>query len=553
MTITQRLLLTFSLLSASLVAMVIVAVMVAGGFQSRFQYVQENTVPSLLDLGKLVDGSNSLIIWLYRHQSATDPRRQAEVEKKIDEAISNIKSLNNYYLNNDISNEEDRQLTERAFSTIKQVESSLPEFLAGSRAQNDAIALGALQSNNGIGEAARQLIAGYQKQLKLNVDIGSTLRQENDRTYQVTVWSLIGGSALAIAILAFFALKTVFGIRGQLNGMRQTMENASHRLDLTLRVDESRRDEIGLTAKAFNHLIENVSASLSKVEASSQSVSTASAQIAAGNEDLSSRTEEQAASLEQTAASMSQLSETVRQTAENTQLASQLAKNARDISEDSAGRVRTLLDTMGDIRRSSAKITDIIGLIEGIAFQTNILALNAAVEAARAGEQGRGFAVVAGEVRNLAQRSSSSAREIKGLIELSMGFVEAGSTQAEGVGENMSRMNDAVRQVADLVDEISVAGSEQSQGIGQVHIAVNQMDDVTQQNAALVEEASAASRSLMEQAAALNRLVSNFTLVPDSGQAGTLDAQAVRPIRRAALLRPTPAVAAVGDDNWKSF
>jgi methyl-accepting chemotaxis protein len=553
MTITQRLLLTFSLLSAALVAMVIVAVMVAGGFQSRFQYVQENTVASLLDLGKLVDGSNSLIIWLYRHQSATDPRRQADVEKKIDEAISNIKSLNQYYLNNDISNEEDRQLTERAFTTLQQVESSLPAFLAGSRAQNDAVALGALQSNDGIGEAARQLIAGYQKQLKLNVDIGSTLRQENDRTYQVTVWSLIGGSALAVSILAFFALKTVFAIRGQLNGMRQTMETASQRLDLTLRVDESRRDEIGLTAKAFNHLIENVSASLSKVEASAQSVSSASAQIAAGNEDLSSRTEEQAASLEQTAASMSELSETVRQTAENTQLASQLAKNARDISEDSAGRVRTLLDTMGDIRGSSAKITDIIGLIEGIAFQTNILALNAAVEAARAGEQGRGFAVVAGEVRNLAQRSSSSAREIKGLIESSMGFVQAGATQAEGVGENMTRMNDAVRQVTDLVDEISVAASEQSQGVGQVHIAVNQMDNVTQQNAALVEEASAASRSLMEQAAALNQLVSAFTLVPDSGQADTLRARATRPIKTVAALRPTPAVAAAGDDNWKSF
>jgi len=360
MTITQRLLLTFSLLSAALVAMVIVAVMVAGGFQSRFQYVQENTVASLLDLGKLVDGSNSLIIWLYRHQSATDPRRQAEVEKKIDEAISNIKSLNQYYLNNDISNEEDRQLTEKAFSTIKQVESSLPAFLAGSRAQNDAVALGALQSNDGIGEAARQLIAGYQKQLKLNVNIGSTLRKENDRTYQMTVWSLVGGSMLAISILAFFALKTIFAIRGQLNGVRQTMEIASQQLDLTLRVDESRRDEIGLTAKAFNHLIENVSASLSKVEASAQSVSSASAQIAAGNEDLSSRTEEQAASLEQTAASMSELSETVRQTAENTQLASQLAKNARDISEDSASRVRTLLGTMGDIRGSSAKITDII-------------------------------------------------------------------------------------------------------------------------------------------------------------------------------------------------
>ncbi|QAB29147.1 methyl-accepting chemotaxis protein [Pantoea ananatis] len=549
MTITQRLLLAFSLLSAALVTMVIVAVVVAGGFQSRFQYVQENTVPSLLDIGKMVDGSNSLIIWLYRHQSATDPRRQAEVEKQIDAVIRNITSLNEYYLKNDISNEEDRQMTEAAFTTIKRIESTLPAFLAGSRAQNDAVALGALQGSDGIGEAARQLIAGYQKQLKLNVDIGNSLRKENDRTYKTTVWSLVGGSALAIIILAFFALRTIFGIRRQLNGMRETMESASEKLDLTLRVDASRRDEIGMTARAFNHLVENVSLSLSKVEASAQSVSSASAQISAGNEDLSSRTEEQAASLEQTAASMSELSETVRQTAENTRLASQLAKNAHEISEDSAGRVRTLLSTMGDIRESSAKITDIIALIEGIAFQTNILALNAAVEAARAGEQGRGFAVVAGEVRNLAQRSSSSAREIKELIESSMGFVEAGSAQAEGVGENMSRMNDAVRQVTDLVDEISVAASEQSQGIGQVHQAVNQMDDVTQQNAALVEEASAASRSLMEQAAALNQLVNTFTLSASPAEARP----SVRPLPVTSVLRPVPAVAAAGNDNWQSF
>ncbi|MDK2632677.1 methyl-accepting chemotaxis protein [Pantoea stewartii subsp. indologenes] len=549
MTITQRLLLTFSLLSAALVTMVIVAVVVAGGFQSRFQYVQENTVPSLLDIGKMVDGSNSLIIWLYRHQSATDLGRQAEIEKQINGVISNITSLNEYYLKNDVSNEEDRQMTESAFTTIKRIESTLPAFLAGSRAQNDAVALGALQGNDGIGEAARQLIAGYQKQLKLNVDIGKSLRKENDRTYKTTVWSLVGGSALAIIILAFFALRTIFGIRRQLNGMRETMESASEKLDLTLRVDASRRDEIGMTARAFNHLVENVSLSLSKVEASAQSVSSASAQISAGNEDLSSRTEEQAASLEQTAASMSELSETVRQTAENTRLASQLAKNAHEISEDSAGRVRTLLSTMGDIRGSSAKITDIIALIEGIAFQTNILALNAAVEAARAGEQGRGFAVVAGEVRNLAQRSSSSAREIKELIESSMGFVEAGSAQAEGVGENMSRMNDAVRQVTDLVDEISVAASEQSQGIGQVHQAVNQMDDVTQQNAALVEEASAASRSLMEQAAALNQLVNTFTLSASLTSARPSE----RPLPVAAVLRPVTAVTTAGGDNWQSF
>ncbi|WP_205953149.1 methyl-accepting chemotaxis protein [Pantoea stewartii] len=553
MTITQRLLFTFSLLSAALVTMVIVAVLVAGGFQSRFNYVQENTVPSILDIGKMVDSSNALVISLYRHQSATDPRRQAVLEKEIEGAISQIKSLNQYYLKNDISSDEDRQLTENSFAAIKKVEDTLPAFLAASRAQNDAASLGSLQGNDGIGAAARQLNAGFQKQLKLNVDIGNALRKENDHTYNVTVWSLIGGSAMAIIILAFFALRTIFGIKRQLNGMRHVMETASERLDLTLRADVSRRDEIGLTASAFNHLIENVSDSLSKVEASAQSVSSASAQISAGNEDLSSRTEEQAASLEQTAASMSELSETVRQTAENTRLASQLAKNAQDISEDSAGRVRTLLLTMGDIKDSSAKITDIIALIEGIAFQTNILALNAAVEAARAGEQGRGFAVVAGEVRNLAQRSSSSAREIKELIESSMSFVQAGSEQAEGVGSNMSRMNDAVRQVTDLVDEISVAASEQSQGISQVHQAVNQMDDVTQQNAALVEEASAASNSLMEQAASLNQLVNNFTLKPVSYVPAVVRSKVVTSSHAPSSFRSGPAVAAADENNWQSF
>lgn len=553
MTITQRLLFTFSLLSAALVTMVIVAVLVAGGFQSRFNYVQENTVPSILDIGKMVDSSNALVITLYRHQSATDPRRQAVLEKEIEGAISQIKSLNQYYLKNDISSDEDRQLTENSFAAIKKVEGTLPAFLAASRAQNDAASLGSLQGNDGIGAAARQLNAGFQKQLKLNVDIGNALRKENDHTYNVTVWSLIGGSAMAIIILAFFALRTIFGIKRQLNGMRHVMETASERLDLTLRADVSRRDEIGLTASAFNHLIENVSDSLSKVEASAQSVSSASAQISAGNEDLSSRTEEQAASLEQTAASMSELSETVRQTAENTRLASQLAKNAQDISEDSAGRVRTLLSTMGDIKDSSAKITDIIALIEGIAFQTNILALNAAVEAARAGEQGRGFAVVAGEVRNLAQRSSSSAREIKELIESSMSFVQAGSEQAEGVGSNMSRMNDAVRQVTDLVDEISVAASEQSQGISQVHQAVNQMDDVTQQNAALVEEASAASNSLMEQAASLNQLVNNFTLKSVSLVPAVVRSKLVPSAHAPSSFRTGPAVAAADENNWQSF
>ncbi|EKP4478102.1 methyl-accepting chemotaxis protein [Cronobacter dublinensis] len=550
MSITQRLMLTFSLLSAALITMVIVAVVVVSNFQSRFQYVQENTLPSVLDIGKMVDGSNTLIIWLYRHQTATDAARQAEVEKEIDAVINRINTQNQYYLQNEITNDEDRRINENAASAIQMVQARLPAFLESSRTHNDAAALAALRDESGIGGAARQLIAVYQKQLELNVNVGKTLRQENDHSYSLTLWGLISSSIVVIAILGFFTLKTIFSIRNQLNGMRHTLETASERLDLTLRADDSRNDEIGLTAKAYNALAANVASSLAAVEASAQSVSSASGQISAGNEDLSSRTEEQAASLEQTAASMSELSETVRQTAENTQLASQLAKNARDISEDSQSRVNTMLNTMGSIRESSAKITDIIALIEGIAFQTNILALNAAVEAARAGEQGRGFAVVAGEVRTLAQRSSSSAREIKELIENSMQFVEAGSTQAEGVGQNIGKMTDAVRQVTDIVDEISVAAQEQAQGINQVHLAVNQMDDVTQQNAALVQQASAASQSLMEQAASLNQLVGAFTIAANGKSTARNTAAPVTPIK---TLRPVPAAAAVSENDWQSF
>ncbi|EOC1352253.1 MCP four helix bundle domain-containing protein [Cronobacter dublinensis] len=550
MSITQRLMLTFSLLSAALITMVIVAVVVVSNFQARFQYVQENTLPSVLDIGKMVDGSNTLVIWLYRHQTATDAARQAQVEKEIDTVINRINTQNQYYLQNEITNDEDRRISENAASVIQLIQARLPAFLESSRAHNDAAALAALRDESGIGGAARQLIAVYQKQLELNENVGKTLRQENDRSYSLTLWGLISSSVAVIAILGFFTLKTIFSIRNQLNGMRHTLETASERLDLTLRADDSRSDEIGLTAKAYNALAENVASSLAAVESSAQSVSSASGQISAGNEDLSSRTEEQAASLEQTAASMSELSETVRQTAENTQLASQLAKNARDISEDSQSRVNTMLNTMGSIRESSAKITDIIALIEGIAFQTNILALNAAVEAARAGEQGRGFAVVAGEVRTLAQRSSSSAREIKELIENSMQFVEAGSTQAEGVGQNIGKMTDAVRQVTDIVDEISVAAQEQAQGINQVHLAVNQMDDVTQQNAALVQQASAASQSLMEQAASLNQLVGAFTIAANSKSTARNTAAPVTPIK---TLRPVPAAAAVSENDWQSF
>lgn len=554
MTISQRLILNFSLLVISLVTIVTASVTVVTGFQDRFQYVQENTIPSITDIDDLINSSNRLIIWLFRHQSSKSLSQQAQYEKEINERIDQLTKDTRHYLEEDVSNDADRKMSERELASIQQIRASLPVFLAGSRAQNDDIALPAILGNDGVGATTRSLINDYLKQRQLNVDIGNAYKAQNTRTYRQTLWILIAGSVVAILILGFFTLKTILSIRRHLNGMRAVMESASENLDLTLRADASRRDEIGLTAKAFNHLVSNVATSLNAVGHAAHSVSASSGEIAAGNEDFSSRTEEQAASLEQTAASMSQLSETVSQTAENTRLASQLAKNAREISDDSSARVRTMIATMSDIRSSSAKITDIIALIEGVAFQTNILALNAAVEAARAGEQGRGFAVVAGEVRNLAQRSSASAREIRELIESSIAFVEAGASQAGDVGENMTRMDDAVRQVTDLIDEISVAAQEQSLGISQVHQAVNQMDDVTQQNASLVEEASAAARSLTEQAEALSGLVAAFRVnevatvrkAEVTSHEGRLATQPV-------TLKPLPEKFHSSDDNWTKF
>ena len=251
---------------------------------------------------------------------------------------------------------------------------------------------------------------------------------------------------------------------------------------------------------------------IGQVRSAAESIASGSSQIAAGNVDLSSRTEEQAASLEETAASMEELTSTVKQNAESAQQASSLSANASEVAQKGNVVVSRVVDTMGEISQSSTKIADITGIIEGIAFQTNILALNAAVEAARAGEQGRGFAVVASEVRSLAQRSSSAAKEIKDLIATSVQKVQDGSALAADAGKTMSDVTQAISRVTDIMGEIAAASGEQSRGIEQVNQAIAQMDEVTQQNSALVEEAAAASQSLEEQGRHLTESVAFFRL-----------------------------------------
>ncbi|RUN91502.1 methyl-accepting chemotaxis protein [Pandoraea apista] len=282
--------------------------------------------------------------------------------------------------------------------------------------------------------------------------------------------------------------------------------------DLSSRIDVTSRDETGQLMAALKHMNESLDQIVRRVRSGTAAIASASGQLLAGNTDLSARTEEQAASLEETASSMEQLTATVRQNADNARQASQLASNASEIAGEGGRVVERAVTSMQDIAASSAKINDIIGVIDGIAFQTNILALNAAVEAARAGEQGRGFAVVAGEVRTLAQRSAAAAKEIKALIETSVGKVEDGSAQVRDAGRTMIEIVQAVQRVTDIMGEISAASSEQSGGIEQVNTAVMQMDQVTQQNAALVEEATAAAGSLEDQARQLREAVAVFRL-----------------------------------------
>jgi methyl-accepting chemotaxis protein len=377
----------------------------------------------------------------------------------------------------------------------------------------------------------------------------------------------VAATVLVGCIFAWLVSRSIIRPLGQAVAIARRVADG----DLSAHIDVQSTNETGKLMLALKDMNDHLARTVGRVRSGADTIATASSQIAAGNLDLSSRTEQQASALEETASSMEELTSTVKQNSDNARQAGQLAQSASDVAVKGGAEVAQVVDTMGSINASSKKIVDIIGVIDGIAFQTNILALNAAVEAARAGEQGRGFAVVATEVRNLAQRAASAAKEIKSLIDDSVDKVNIGAKLVDQAGATMQEIVGSIRRVTDIMGEITAASREQTEGIEQVNQAIIQMDETTQQNAALVEEAAAAAASLQDQAGNLVELVSVFKIDGTHAVAGaplTIEGRptsvavapisaatrkATRPETNVTQFKPVAIAMTAGGDEWDEY
>ena len=411
------------------------------------------------------------------------------------------------------------------------------------------------------------------KSVQKEVDEQSRLAGQSMARSQTIILTI---SCLAILLGAAIAVFITRGLLKQLGGEPSEVSAIASRIaggDLSVHIDIRGGDRSSIM-HAIKEMRDGLVQIVGRIRTGTDTIASASNQIASGNLDLSARTEQQASSLEETASSMEELTSTVKQNADNARQANQMAVTASDVAAKGGAVVSEVVQTMGEINESAKKIVDIITVIDGIAFQTNILALNAAVEAARAGEQGRGFAVVASEVRNLAQRSASAAKEIKALIDNSVEKVDAGSKQVDRAGATMQEVVESIKRVTDIMAEISAASQEQTAGIEQINQAITQMDETTQQNAALVEEATAAAQSMQEQAQSLGKLVGTFRIDGTAVQSGAgslarpaeAATRGVAPANRAmkqtrktlavASSRersPAPPAHAARDSDWEEF
>ncbi len=525
----------------------------------------DNWMPSVRAVMDLRTDVGEIRRWELAHLLNDDPAAMADYEQRLDKTLALLKQHRDIYEKLISSPEEKAIATEfdKALAAFMiDHDKMISMSRSGKKAEGRALSAGSsAQSLTTITDNVNKLV-------KLNVDGGDVASDEASKTYQSARLTSIVLLVLNIGIgmvLAVWVAKIVARPLQEAVSLARDVADG----DLTRDIDVKSNCETGQLMQALKDMTGNLQTLVSQVRSGTDTIATASSEIASGNQDLSSRTEQQASSLEETASSMEQLTSTVKQNADNARQANQLAQSASGIAQKGGDVVGQVVGTMASINESSRKIVDIISVIDGIAFQTNILALNAAVEAARAGEQGRGFAVVAGEVRNLAHRSAAAAKDIKLLISDSVEKVETGSALVNQAGETMNEIVTSITRVTDIMSEITSASVEQSAGIEQVNTAIVQMDQVTQQNAALVEEAAAAAESMQEQAARLSEVVSVFKLLATAQPAprpapamrkpavpAAVVASARAPVPATPAARPAlkkPVKETIGGDEWEAF
>jgi methyl-accepting chemotaxis protein len=564
LSIKSRLVFVIGLLSVQLIVGGILGISSLGSANSSMKSLYDDR---LVALGQL----DQVVRLLNRNQFAVARAvtgKADQIGQQVAEVESNIQQLSKVwdaYMNTTLTPEEKKLADQFSENRKKFVAEGLQPAIAALRAQDTGRATELL--NGAMNEHFQPVRTGIDSLINLQLEV-SKHEYEQEQANYVFIRNL------SIAGVIFGILTGVFVGAWLIRSISRPLEKAIDLAgsiaagDLTQRIDVESRDETGRLMHALKDMNGSLEKIVAEVRNSTETIATASGQIAAGNMDLSSRTEQQASSLEETASSMEELTSTVKQNADNARQANQLAASASEVAGRGGEVVAEVVNTMSAINESSRKIVDIIGVIDGIAFQTNILALNAAVEAARAGEQGRGFAVVAAEVRNLAQRSAAAAKEIKMLIDDSVEKVHTGAELVNRAGETMEEIVESVKRVTDIMAEIAAASNEQTAGIEQINQAITQMDQVTQQNASLVEEAAAASESMQEQAGNLAQMVGVFKL------SGTVAVSVVRapartpaprapaPVKRQAprvtsakapTERRAPKVTAVAGDEWEEF
>ena len=547
MNITKRLLLAFSLLIISLIGTNIIAIVSLSKISEDTNYFQENILPSLSSMNKEMIQATGIRSQLYLHGLTEDQAQMDLIKQNANKIYDELLAKHQYYLKELVSDQRDQELSNKTLADLQAFRGAMDQYFKISESNDRKAIIQTMQKGGLIAEKISVLLADFNDQIEYNTSLVVQANAASKSLIHKSLILSVSATLAATIILGLFGLLTVLNIRRRLNAMRDGMVQISEDLDLSKNLQSGRQDEIGHAITAFNHLIDRVAESLTMVRNASASVNTAANEISLGNDELSARTEQQSAAVVETAASMEELSSTVKQNAQNAQQASLLAVTASDTASQGGIVVGNAVSRMKDIIESSRRISEITTVINGIAFQTNILALNAAVEAARAGDQGRGFAVVAGEVRSLAQRSSQAAKELEALISESVHFVEEGAKQVDLAGESMSGIVHSVTQVKDLMQEIAAASDEQNRGIAQIAQAMSEMDTTTQQNAALVQESSAAAGSLEDQAVKLQHLVDVFRL-PGVQTAAAAPKTTKRPLK----MSPVPA-AAGHDAGWETF